>query len=422
MQAQGARVVTPEAVVLDVRTAGLGSRVFARAIDILVQIGVLLVIIAVAGALGTLGVVVILFAITGLVLLYPIVFETLWRGRTIGKAALGLRVVTRQGAPIRFRHALIRGLVGLGEVILLPVIGVLAMLISTSDQRLGDMLGGTIVIKERSAAQQSWPVVFYPPPGLESFVATLDVSSMTSAEYETVRSFLLRARDMAPLPRSNLAARLAGPFVTRWHQPVPPGMGPELWLACVAASYQQRHAPSTGAWTYPGGGAGSWPAPMATGPAGPWGPPPPQSAPQWGPPPPPSASQWGQPPPQSAQQPSAPQWGPPPLPAPPFTGQFPPPPPPRAVPAVQAPPPPPAAAPPPPAWGRPPGVAPPPPLASPPGVVPPSPPPPVVGYPPATAGPSVMATPLGSGEEPDSTPPPLFPAPRRSDGGFAPPD
>jgi hypothetical protein len=163
-------------------------------------------------------------------------------------------VVTRQGAPIRFRHALVRGLIGMAEVLTLPVIGVIAMLASSNDQRLGDMAAGTLVIRERAPALMSIPVVFPPPPGWESFVASLDVGGVTAAEYENVRSFLIRAREMAPLPRSNLAARLAGPLVARLRQPVPAGAGPELWLACVASAYQRRH------------GA---PAPFSPGP--PWG-------------------------------------------------------------------------------------------------------------------------------------------------------
>lgn len=236
---------------------------FARAIDALIQGTALFVLLIVTGfvaastsngVLGSAGLIVALIVVTLIVFGYPIAWEALWRGRTPGKAALGLRVVTRQGAPIRFRHALVRGLVGMAEVLTLPVIGVIAMLASSNDQRLGDMAAGTLVIRERAPAQMSIPVVFPPPPGWESFVASLDVGGMTAAEYENIRSFLIRARDMAPLPRSNLAARLAGPLVARLRQPVPGGAGPELWLACVASAYQRRHG-----------------APAPPPPAAPWG-------------------------------------------------------------------------------------------------------------------------------------------------------
>lgn len=271
--------MTPEAVVLDVATAGLGSRALARALDGLIQGTAVFAILLVTGAFalgggggsGTTALVVDIVLLTLIIFGYPIVWEWLWRGRTPGKAALGLRVVTRQGAPIRFRHAAVRGLLGLVEVITLPVIGVLAMLVSSNEQRLGDLAAGTIVIRDRVSVRQSRPVVFWPPPGWERFVASLDVSGMTAGEYETVRAFLIRASEMVPGPRTDLAARLAGPLVVRLQQPVPPGAGPELWLVCVAAAYQQRHG-----------------APQAWGPPpGPWGPPPGVWGPPPGPPPPP---------------------------------------------------------------------------------------------------------------------------------------
>ncbi|HMJ77386.1 MAG TPA: RDD family protein, partial [Iamia sp.] len=44
---------------------------------------------------------------------WPTAWEVATKGRSLGKLALGLRVVTVEGAPIRVRHALVRGLVGL---------------------------------------------------------------------------------------------------------------------------------------------------------------------------------------------------------------------------------------------------------------------------------------------------------------------
>ena len=107
---------------LSFETAGLGSRVLAALIDLLVLGGVLflgniaILLVASAGGGGTTDVVatvLLLLLVTGVLLGYPIAFESLWRGRTLGKAALGLRVVTTEGAPERFRHAAVRGFVGL---------------------------------------------------------------------------------------------------------------------------------------------------------------------------------------------------------------------------------------------------------------------------------------------------------------------
>jgi uncharacterized RDD family membrane protein YckC len=356
-------VVTPEAVVLDVQTAGLGSRVFAKAIDFLVQGASLVIFLTVIFTSRIDNLAVVLVVTTVIVLLYPIILEALWRGRTVGKAALGLRVVTREGAPIRFRHAAIRGMFGLLEVLALPMVGVLAMLGSRTDQRLGDMVAGTIVIRERAAAKASWPAVFYPPPGLESYVATLDVSAMTAGEYETVRSFLLRAYEMDPLPRANLAARLAGPLVLRWHQPVPDGVGPEIWLVCAASAYQQRSGMLPGGplpYGAPGPYGAGAPDPWLAN--GGWGPPPPGTrmdgpgAPSGnGYPPPAPFGPSGYPPPPAPVGPSG-------YPAPVGPSGYPPPP--APVGSSGYPPPPPVQYPPGPAGppSGPPGQAPPPPL------------------------------------------------------------
>src|SRR5919107_4521920 len=94
------RLVTPEAVVLSFETAGLGSRLLATLIDLVIQGGVLilgsvaLALLSTAATGGTADVVatvLLLLLVTGVLLGYPIAFESLWRGRTPGKAAGGAR-------------------------------------------------------------------------------------------------------------------------------------------------------------------------------------------------------------------------------------------------------------------------------------------------------------------------------------------
>src|SRR4051812_12959182 len=114
MQQLDTRLVTPEAVVLEFETAGVGSRILGRLIDTLIQVVIFIGIALIAGAAASGGfgstptTILVLFATFAVIFVYPAAFETLWRGRTPGKAALGMRVVTREGAPIRFRQAAIR--------------------------------------------------------------------------------------------------------------------------------------------------------------------------------------------------------------------------------------------------------------------------------------------------------------------------
>ena len=109
--------VTGEAVALDLRPAALPSRVVAGTLDAILQLLLLLGVGGLVEAVGAdlsnaagsaLGLVVFLLVLLG----YPVAFEALLRGRTPGKAALGLRVVRDDGGPIGFRHAFVRGLAG----------------------------------------------------------------------------------------------------------------------------------------------------------------------------------------------------------------------------------------------------------------------------------------------------------------------
>jgi len=254
-QLESARMVTPEAVALEFRTANLGSRILAYLIDMVVVVaGILAGLFAVA-LLGQASDVVVpdWVALTIVLVLLPawwlgyfIAFETLWRGRTLGKAALGLRVVTKEGAPVRFRHAAIRGLLGLVDFLVLGgFLAVVFILFTRDNQRLGDLVAGTLVLRERSALAAPAPVSFTPPPGLEHYTATLDPSGVGNEEYQAVRTFLLRAPSLSPGPRSALALQLANPLAARLRPPPPAGVSPELYLQCVAASYQQRQRLAT---------------------------------------------------------------------------------------------------------------------------------------------------------------------------------
>src|SRR5262249_27289995 len=126
-------VVTPEAVLLELDTAGLPSRALGALIDAMVQFGMVFAVAAIAGLFATAGgalpdwagAIVVTVAIFLIVLGYPAITETLWNGKTVGKASLGLRVVTTDGAPIRFRQAAVRSALGIVDFYL-PPFGVLA--------------------------------------------------------------------------------------------------------------------------------------------------------------------------------------------------------------------------------------------------------------------------------------------------------
>lgn len=270
----GARLLTPEAVALDIPTASAAWRVAARAIDIVATLVAFeaLQFLAIALEIAGGGVVaVILDLLLGLVLVlaYPALMEAFCGGRTVGKLAVGLRVVQVDGGRITFGQAAARAGLGLIEVwASLGGIGTLTILLSKRDQRLGDMAAGTLVFRERRGRRYVMPVYIMAPPGLEHLVQTLDVGAMTAQDYEVVRAFLVRWSDFDARRRPAIAATLAAPLWQRFRHPLPPGLGPDLYLACLGAAYQYRHPLPVSA-TY---GPGPWGAPPAPpyAPA-PWG-------------------------------------------------------------------------------------------------------------------------------------------------------
>jgi uncharacterized RDD family membrane protein YckC len=307
-----AGIVTPEAVVLDFEIAGLASRAVAKLLDVLIQ-GVILIALAIAVGLalpGTAGVITIVVGLALVILGYPMLCEVTTRGRSPGKMALGLRVVTVEGAPSAPRHAFIRSIVGIVDFLIPPggLCAVVSSLLSPRSQRLGDLTAGTMVLRERSAVASPIAVWFSPPAGLEAYASNLDISRVTEAQFGVIRAFLLRVHELTPEARVAMAYRLATPVAEAMHHRAPPGVHPEQFLVAVAAAYQRRHAPLP-------------PAPVA--PAG-WAPSPPTTYP----------SSVGYPPPPAAHAP----------PPPPAAAAPPPPPPPPA--AAPPPPPPPAASPP----------------------------------------------------------------------------
>ena len=240
-------VVTGEGVAVELPVAGTMLRAASGIIDVVVAI-VLLVGVgfavealvddtsdAVATAVGLVAAVAV---IVGL----PATVETLTRGRTLGKLALGLRVVRDDGGPITARHAITRALVGVIEV-WSPFLGVPALVssvVSSRSKRLGDLAAGTYVISQRSRMRLAPPPLM--PPPLAAWATAADVAALPAGLTVAVRQFLSRATTLAPSSRDPLARELLGE-VLRYVAPAPPpGFHPEYVLAAVVAERRRRDA------------------------------------------------------------------------------------------------------------------------------------------------------------------------------------
>lgn len=237
-------LVTGEAVVLEIRLAKLASRSLALAIDLTVQVGLLVTgALLFSGAVdfvddalaAALSLVLAVLVVVG----YPVVLETATRGRTLGKLALGLRVVREDGGPIGFRHALVRALLAVVEIwASFGSIALLASLASAKGKRLGDFLAGTVVVRERVPVHGA-PVADMPPP-LAAWAATLDLSRVPDDLALAARQFLSRQHELAPEVRRDMGERLAGSLVAVT-APAPPAGAP-AWavLAAVLAERRRR--------------------------------------------------------------------------------------------------------------------------------------------------------------------------------------
>lgn len=248
--------MTPEAVVLQFRAANVGSRVAAGALDLLIW-GTLYSIALITGVIfqispyspfpNWLAITLMTFFSFGLIVLYPVIWECTWNGRTPGKAALGIRVVTVEGAPVAFRHAAIRAAVGIFEIFAtFGFIASVAIFTSSGGRRIGDYAAGTVVLRERSAQAAPKAYIFNAPEGAEEFTTTLDVSMLTQAEYVTVRSFLVRSASLDKDARLALANNLGSRFLKRLRVKPPEWLTAEGFLLCIASAYQRRFSPPPG--------------------------------------------------------------------------------------------------------------------------------------------------------------------------------
>ena len=237
-------LVTGEAVVLEMRLAKLASRSLALAIDLAVQLGLFVLGLVVLGGTvsfvdeslaAALGLLFYLAVIVG----YPVAFETLTHGRSLGKMALGLRVLREDGGPERFRHAFVRALLGVVEIWLtFGTVALISSLASAQGRRVGDYLAGTVVVHERMPVRAS-PVASMPPQ-LAGWAARLDLSRVPDDLALAVRQFLARAPELSPPVRDQMGASLAAALAQVTAPPPPPGVPVWAFLSAVIAERRNR--------------------------------------------------------------------------------------------------------------------------------------------------------------------------------------
>jgi uncharacterized RDD family membrane protein YckC len=241
-------VVTGEAVALDLPVANFPSRIAALLLDMLVQVVLLFVVLIAVGAAtrpasSDYAAAEFLAAYVLVLVAYPTTFETLSRGKTLGKMALGLRVIGDDGSPERFRQALVRALVGVFEIwtFLLAPVGLITSIVSARGKRVGDVFAGTYVIQERAPARQALPPVFaVVPPPLADWAQVVQVARLSDRIAEAASSYLRRFAELSPQARDALGIQLANAVAAEVSPLPPPGTPPAAYLSAVLAVRRAR--------------------------------------------------------------------------------------------------------------------------------------------------------------------------------------
>lgn len=257
-------VLTPEYVEFNFVLAGLMSRFLAFLVDTVVSVVItwllfLLVLVlsmfvsalgavvaggSAAGELFGLGVsaqFVVWFLVDWG---YMVLFETIWSGQTIGKRALGLRVIQDTGVRVGVYQSLLRNLVRpVDKLPLFYLVGGTAALLSGSQQRLGDLLAGTIVVRER---RLKIPAQLERPDGDTSLLADPDfrarVAKLSADEEAVLFSASLRREELGMDARLNLFATLARRLEEELGFTKPAHLSDEKLVLLVTAALAAKNA------------------------------------------------------------------------------------------------------------------------------------------------------------------------------------
>jgi uncharacterized RDD family membrane protein YckC len=235
-------IATPEGVDLELTLAGVGSRFPSALVDFLIQIVILIALAVVlrvgfglspAGGWGLAAWVVLSFS---LFLGYDIGFEVLNSGRTPGKRLNGLRVVREDGSPVTLPSSAVRNVLRLVDI--LPawyLVGMTSIFVTRRNQRLGDLAGGTLVIRDRKRlpSELRLPQSAAPPP------AAWDTSAIGPQELEAVLAFLARRGELTTDARLQVATELATRLRPKVGGPVG-GETAELFLERLAVAKRER--------------------------------------------------------------------------------------------------------------------------------------------------------------------------------------
>lgn len=227
---QGVAVDGAENTGLTLVLAGMGNRMLAFLLDSLIT-GLLSIAVVVLFSLAGLlsGSETAVYYILALLLLalfvirwgYFITFELIWHGQTPGKKLLRIKVVREDGRPVNFTASFLRNILRIVDA--LPggyAVGLIMVFVNAREKRVGDIVGGTMVVKEPKAAYPAGPggISRGPVPGLGGIADPARVARyLTTAEMELIGDYLERRHSLEGETRDRLSGHLAVKLARRLH-------------------------------------------------------------------------------------------------------------------------------------------------------------------------------------------------------------
>jgi uncharacterized RDD family membrane protein YckC len=271
---------TPELVDIEMPLAGIGSRFIAILVDSLILgfaffiLGVLAAIIVPAlhlvgdvSANWAVGIILLIFFL--MLWGYFVLFEAFSNGRTPGKRVAKIRVIHQSGRGINFVEALARNLVRFVDF--LPsfyAIGIVVIFLSRRNQRFGDMVAGTLVVRDREVDSPHWgesasrtftaPTLLAPspitsasssetghdswdrPPHLRVVLPASALAKLSGSDLQVLESFFGRRLDMDLATRAALAGRIASALCAKSGLSIPQDTSVETFLEAVAHQFREQ--------------------------------------------------------------------------------------------------------------------------------------------------------------------------------------
>ncbi|MBZ5562897.1 MAG: RDD family protein, partial [Acidobacteriia bacterium] len=163
-------------------------------------------------------------------------FEAWWNGQTPGKRRQHLRVIKDTGRPITVYESVARNLLRVVDSI--PGfygVGIVSMLLSAQNKRLGDYVAGTVVVHEKPFADQAKVSWNFASSGAAS---ALDLSRLSPEEFQLMETFLLRREQLARDVRASMARQIALRVGEKLKIPAEDRQNPEALIEKLANEYR----------------------------------------------------------------------------------------------------------------------------------------------------------------------------------------